>query len=269
MIDLFLYLFSFLPILFVGFITWLISLYLKDVSIVDSAWPIMFLAAVIFLASNVSSYDVRTQIVLGMVFLWSMRLFAHLTVRNWGEPEDRRYVAIREKYEPNFGFKSLFIIFLFQAVLAWIILMPLWPAITHNVGFSMWDMAAIVVWSVGFVFEAVSDWQLSRFKSNPDNEGKVMDKGLWYYTRHPNYFGECLIWWGFYLFALSSGAWVTIIGPLLITWLLLKFSGVVMLEETIVQRRPAYRDYIANTNAFIPGRPKHAGRTVGAEGELL
>ena len=96
-----------------------------------------------------------------------------------------------------------------------------------------------------------------------------MDQGLWHYTRHPNYFGECLIWWGFYFVALSSGGWFTILGPILITWLLLKFSGVVMLEETIVQRRPAYRDYIANTNAFIPGRPKHEGRTVGTEGDIL
>ena len=112
------------------------------------------------------------------------------------------------------------------------------------------------VWAVGMIFESVGDWQLSRFKADPANHGKVMDRGLWRYSRHPNYFGECLIWWGFFLFALSAGAWWAVAGPLLLTYLLLRFSGVTLLEETIVDRRPAYRAYIARTNAFIPGPPK-------------
>lgn len=265
MIDYSIYFYALAAILVVSFITWIISLILKDVSIVDSAWPLMFLFGVVVIAMDANDYNLRTQIILAMVLLWSVRLFSHLTWRNWGEPEDRRYRVIRKKYAPNFAFKSLFIIFIFQSVLAWVILMPLWPAITNNVAFSFWDALAIALGLAGFFFESVADWQLSRFKSNPDNQGKVMSRGLWYYTRHPNYFGECLVWWGFYLFAVSSGAWWSIPGPLLITWLLLKFSGVVMLEETIVKRRPAYREYIANTNAFFPGPPKHEGRTVGAE----
>ena len=237
-------------------LTWLLSLYLQDVSIVDSAWPLMFLAAATLFVVTAGNTDSRTFLVLTLVALWALRLFAHLTWRNWGEPEDRRYQAIREKYSPNFALKSLFIIFSFQAMLAWIIAMPLWPALTTQSAFSAWDIIGITLWSSGMFFEAIGDWQLARFKARPENHGKVMDRGLWRYTRHPNYFGECLIWWGFYAFAVGSGAWWTIVGPLLITWLLLKFSGVVMLETTIVERRPAYREYIARTNTFIPGPRK-------------
>ena len=123
-------------------------------------------------------------------------------------------------------------------------------------------MIAISLWLIGMFFEVLGDWQLARFKANPANHGKVMDKGLWRYTRHPNYFGEALIWWSFYLFAVSSGAWWTFPAPLLMTWLLLKFSGVVMLEETITKRRPAYQQYIESTNAFIPGPSKQKKQLV-------
>ena len=248
-----------LPVMFaMGFAAWLLSVYLRDVSIVDSLWPLMlFGGALVFFGDAVESSG-RSLLIVVLVGLWALRLFTHLTWRNWGEPEDRRYQAIRAKYDPNFAIKSLFIIFGFQAVVAWVIAMPLWPAITVKQAFSPLDALALAVWTAGMLFETVGDWQLARFKANPDNRGKVMDRGLWRYTRHPNYFGECLIWWGFYLFALSSGAWWSIVAPLLMTWLLLKFSGVTMLEETIVERRPAYREYIGRTNAFLPGRPKPA-----------
>lgn len=250
------YLDGLLVILIMAFVTWILSLSLRDVSIVDSAWSIMFLGASIVYFLNASSMDMRSTIILGMVTLWAIRLFAHLTWRNWGEPEDKRYQAIREKYSPNFAIKSLFIIFMFQAMLAWIITMPLYASLTRTGISPMLDLLGITLWIFGLSFESIADWQLARFKSRAENNGKVMDKGLWRYSRHPNYFGECLIWWGFYLLAVSSGGWWTIIAPLLITWLLLKFSGVVMLEETIVDRRPAYADYIKRTNAFIPGPVK-------------
>ncbi len=263
--DFVVYFYGLLVMLGLGFLTWLLSLYLRDVSIVDSLWSLMFLAAAAVFAGQATDAAVRSLIILGLVLLWALRLFIHLTWRNWGEPEDHRYRAIRAKYQPNFALKSLFIIFIFQALLAWIIALPLWPAITHHVAFSGWDVLAIVLWSSGMFFETVADWQLARFKADPSNKGKVMDKGLWRYSRHPNYFGECLIWWGFYLLAVSSGAWWSIVSPLLMTWLLLKFSGVVMLEETIVERRPGYRDYIARTNAFIPGPPKNSSITKGTQ----
>lgn len=250
------YLYGLLATLSLGLFIWIGSIFLRDVSIVDSFWSLMILTSAMVFFVMGEEIDTRKSLILALVFLWAIRLCVHLTWRNWGEPEDRRYQVIRAKYEPYFAVKSLFIIFVFQAVLAWIIAMPLWPALTTMTSFGVWDALAITLWSIGMFFEAVSDWQLARFKSNPDNKGKVMDRGLWRYTRHPNYFGESLIWWGMYLFAVSVGAWWAILGPLLITWLLLKFSGVVMLEESIVERRPGYRDYIARTNAFFPGRPK-------------
>ncbi|MEJ2440126.1 MAG: DUF1295 domain-containing protein [Gammaproteobacteria bacterium] len=258
------YLYGLLAMSLLAFLTWGLSIWRRDVSIVDNIWSLLFLAGAAVYVSASQHYDWQAKLILALLLIWALRLAAYLTWRNLGEPEDRRYREIREKYQPHFAFKSLFIIFLFQAGLAWIISLPLWPALTVSHTLSGWDLAGIVLWSVGMLFETVGDWQLARFKRLPANQGKVMDRGLWRYTRHPNYFGECLIWWGFYLFGLSAGAWWSIVSPLLMTWLLLKFSGVVMLEQTISQRRPAYADYIARTNAFLPWRP-HAS----ADGDKL
>ena len=241
-------------------LTWVGSVLKRDVSIVDGVWALMLLAAAAVYATGAEFHTGRTTLILTLVVLWAVRLSSHIIHRNWGEPEDRRYQDIRLKYEPNFALKSLGLIFWFQAGLAWIISMPLWPALTVPVEAGFFDGLAVTVWTVGMIFEGVGDWQLSRFKADPKNHGKVMDHGLWRFTRHPNYFGECLIWWGFSLFALSAGAWWTFAGPLLLTYMLLKFSGVTLLEQTIVDRRPAYRAYIARTNAFIPGPPKQDGQ---------
>ena len=240
-------------------LTWVLSLFLKDVSIVDSAWSLMFLAAGIYYFQSNITPDLKTIIFFALLIIWSLRLAIYLTWRNWGEPEDRRYQDIREKYSPNFEFKSLFIIFIFQAVLASIISLPVVAAMdgqndSSNIGYM--EYIAIVVWTIGFLYESIADWQLAKFKSDESNTNRVMDTGLWRNTRHPNYFGETLIWWGFYLYAFSSGPWWIILSPLFMSWLLLKFSGVVMLEETIVKRRPKYQAYIDKTNAFFPGRVK-------------
>jgi len=251
-----LYLLGLVSTLGLATLTWVVSVLKRDVSIVDGAWAFMLLAAATVYATGAEPYTGRTMLILTLVLLWALRLSAHIIHRNWGEPEDRRYQDIRLKYEPNFAFKSLGIIFWFQAGLAWIISMPLWPALTVPVDWGAIDLLAVTVWALGMIFECIGDWQLSRFKADQENHGKVMDRGLWRYTRHPNYFGECLIWWGFFLFALPAGAWWTVVGPLLLTYLLLKFSGVTLMEQTIVERRPAYREYIARTNAFIPGAPK-------------
>ncbi len=243
-------------ILVLAALTWLASVIKRDVSIVDSIWSVMIFASAFVYSSSVEPYWNRSSLVLTLVLLWALRLNLYITWRNWGEPEDARYQAIRRKYEPHFALKSLGIIFVFQALLAWIISMPLWVALTVPFKFSLFDILAVTLWTIGMLFESVGDWQLARFMTNPANRGKVMNRGLWRYTRHPNYFGECLIWWGFFLFVIPTGAWWSILSPVLLTFLLLKFSGVTMLEETIVDRRPAYREYIASTNAFIPGPPK-------------
>ena len=142
------------------------------------------------------------------------------------------------------------------ATITWVISLPLLGAFASNQPLGLLDYAGLSLWIVGFVFEAGGDWQLSRFKKDPANAGKVMDRGLWRYTRHPNYFGEFCIWWGFYLIALSAGAWWSVAGALLISFLLLKVSGVALLEKDIGNRRPLYADYVLKTNAFFPGPPQ-------------
>ncbi len=194
----------------------------------------------------------RMFLVLFLVSLWAIRLCIYLTWRNWGPHEDHRYVAIRKNNEPHFWFKSIYIIFGLQAVLAWIISMPLFAAIESKALLTRLDVLGGILFTLGFVWETIGDWQLSMFKANLSNKGKVLSTGLWRYSRHPNYFGECCIWWGFYLIAAAGGAWWTIAGPILMTLLLLKVSGVALLEKDISERRPAYINYIKNTNALFP-----------------
>ncbi len=235
---------------------WSVSLIKRDVSIVDSLWSLMFLLAVVVYAALAVQFGMRLFLVLVLLLAWSLRLSIYITWRNWGEPEDPRYQAIRRNNEPFFAFKSLYIVFGLQAALAWLIATPLPVAISGSSALGPWDVAGTGLWLIGMVFQGVGDWQLARFKSDPHNRGKVLDRGLWRYTRHPNYFGEACVWWGFYLIAVGAGGWWTLFAPLLITFLLLKVSGVTLLEKDIQERRPAYRQYRERTNAFIPGPPK-------------
>jgi steroid 5-alpha reductase family enzyme len=199
-------------------------------------------------------------LVLFLVALWAMRLSAYVTQRNWGGPEDRRYAAMRAEHDPGFWWKSIYLVFGLQPVLAWIISLPLLTIMLGSSPLGWLDYFALGLWLLGLFFETVGDLQLAEFKSRPGNTDQVMDRGLWRYTRHPNYFGEACIWWAFYLFAVAAGGWWTIVSPLLSTWLLLRLSGVALLERTIVERRPGYRDYIARTNAFLPGPPRATRR---------
>lgn len=239
---------------------WLISLYRKDVSIVDSLWSLMFLIAGSVYAVNAEALGMRGVIVLVLVAIWALRLSLYITVRNHGKGEDYRYREMREKNGAKFTYTSLYRVFGLQGLLAWIISVPLLIAIAGQPSGQsppgILDLLAVTLWLTGFVFEAGGDYQLTSFKADPKNEGKVMDRGLWRYTRHPNYFGDACIWWAFYLFALSAGGWWTIYAPLLMTFFLLKVSGVAMLERTIGTRRPGYDGYVRRTNAFIPGPPR-------------
>jgi steroid 5-alpha reductase family enzyme len=245
-------------ILAVGVLAWLFSVVRKDVSIVDSLWSLFFLVAAAIIAFASQPLSARGTLVLVLVAAWALRLSIFITARNWGESEDYRYQTIRANNEPGFTFKSLYIVFGLQGALAWVIALPLLPAITSTNPLGVLDGLAAALWLIGFIFEAGGDYQLSRFKNSIDNEGHVLDTGLWRYTRHPNYFGDFCIWWSFYLFAVAAGGWWSVISPLLMTFLLLKVSGVAMLESTISERRPAYADYVRNTNAFFPGRRKQA-----------
>jgi len=234
---------------------WLISLPRRNVDVVDTLWSLMFLLSVVLYA-GFEPETVRGRLVLVLVAIWALRLAIYITARNWGHEEDRRYQAIRRRNEPGFAFSSVYRVFLFQAVLAWIISLPLHGAVNSSNELGLLDYLGVALWVIGFSFEAGGDWQLARFKRDPANAGKVMDRGFWRYTRHPNYFGDACVWWGFYAIALSAGAWWSIIGPAIMTVLLLKISGVKLLERDIGQRRPDYAEYIRRTNAFIPGPRK-------------
>ena len=247
------YFIALLVILGAGVASWVLSVFKKDVSFVDSLWSLFLLVAAAVFAFAAEPLSIKGKVVLVLVAIWALRLSIYITARNWGQPEDYRYQSIRANNEPGFAFKSFYIVFGLQGVLAWLVALPLLPAITLGTAFNWIDGVAAVLWLVGFVFEAGGDYQLSRFKARADSKGQVLDTGLWRYTRHPNYFGDFCIWWSFYLFAVASGGWWSVASPLLMSILLLKVSGVAMLEKTISDRRPEYAEYIHRTNAFFPG----------------
>lgn len=258
-----------IPMLLVGLIFWLISLIKKDVSIVDSLWSLFFIVAVITVINQLANVSDRSFLISSLVFIWGIRLSLYITIRHWGHEEDHRYQAIRANNQPWFGLKSLYLIFGFQAVVAWIISLPLYYGLESSEPLNALDAIALGLWVVGMIFESVSDYQLYKFKQQPENKGKILIQGLWKYTRHPNYFGECLIWWGYFLFALagyfsgelwSSSVLISLASPVLMTFLLLKFSGVNLLEKTM-KSRPGYEEYMINTNAFVPGLPRKGGQT--------
>ncbi|HEU5133870.1 MAG TPA: DUF1295 domain-containing protein [Steroidobacteraceae bacterium] len=233
--------------------TWLSSLWRKDVSIVDGMWPV-------FIASGGGVYAVMAPqlgapavVAFALLFLWGARLAIHITLRNHGQPEDRRYQKIRANNQPHFELKSLYIVFGLQAALAWVVALPFMATRAAD-DFGVLATIGTMVTAFGLVFEAIADWQLEQFKKRKDSHGKVLDTGLWRYSRHPNYFGECCAWWGFGLIALGTGAWWALASPLLMTVLLLKVSGVTMLEKDIGERRPEYQRYVRETNAFVPWR---------------
>lgn len=236
---------------------WLVSLARNNVTHVDSMWSLFFVVAAVTCSMLTQNMSLRAQIVLVLVSIWALRLCIYLTWRNWGPHEDHRYVQIRQNNEPHFWLKSVYIIFGLQAVLAWVISLSLFGAIDSGLALNTLDYLGAVLVIAGFIWEITGDWQLSRFKANSNNKGKVLSTGLWRFSRHPNYFGEFCIWWGLYLMALAAGAWWTFISPALMTLLLLKVSGVSLLESTIIERRPAYADYIKNTNALLPWLPKN------------
>lgn len=234
-------------------VAWAIATARRNAGLVDIFWSLFFFSAAATYAAAAGDLQARAWLVLALVALWSLRLAGYLAARNWAAPEDHRYQAIRARNEPGFAWKSLYLVFGLQAVLAWIISAPLAAAIHAGHPAGLLDAAGAALVVFGLAFEAVGDAQLARFKSDPRNAGRVMDRGLWRYTRHPNYFGEFCVWWGFWLVAAGAGAWWTVFSPLLMSLLLLRVSGVALLEKDIAERRPDYVNYMLRTNAFFPG----------------
>ena len=238
---------------------WIISLIYKNVTIVDSLWGAGFVLIAWLTFGLADGYAGRKILLSVLTSLWGVRLAVYLSWRNWGKGEDPRYGAWRSEYGRKFWIVSLFNVFLVQAVFMWVIALALQfgqipPEPARLTGL---DYLGALLWLFGFLFESIGDWQLARFKSKAANKGKVMDRGLWAYSRHPNYFGEMLIWWGIFLITLSvpGGAW-TVISPILISIVLVKITGVALTEKTILEKRPEYHDYIARTSALIPWFPK-------------
>jgi len=235
---------------------WLVSVYLRNVSIIDLFWgPAIAVAATAYWLTA-DEHSARATLVLVLAWMWALRLGIYLAFRNAGKPEDRRYADMRRRHDPGFWLKSLILVFTLQAVLAWIVSAPLFGAMRGDAPLGLLDYLGVAVFLFGLVWESLADLQLARFLRNRTTKDAVLDTGVWRYSRHPNYFGEFTLWWGLWLIAAAAGAWWTIIGPLLLSFFLLKVSGVAMLEKDIAERRPAYRDYIAKTSAFIPRPPR-------------
>jgi steroid 5-alpha reductase family enzyme len=250
------YLISLCIILACSVVAWTYSLKIKKVCYVDSLWSLAFIVLSASYLYQTDYLNLKNIAIFFLVFLWGTRLSIHITIKNLGMPEDDRYQAIRANNEPNFKYKSLYIIFGLQALLAWLISSTLYYTMQSQPIFQWIDIFALILFTVGITFESVGDWQLLKFKRITENKNKVLNTGLWKYTRHPNYFGDCCVWWSFYLFSLNSGHYLTILSPLLMTLLLLKISGVTLQEKTISSRRPEYEDYKKMTNTFFPGPRK-------------
>jgi steroid 5-alpha reductase family enzyme len=237
-------------------VVWLLSLSRRNVAIVDVFWGPGIAAAGLAWWWAAVTPGPRGTLAIVLAAVWAIRLATHIGWRSRGKPEDRRYREIRARNEPNFALKSLWLVFGLQAVLAWLIAAPLFGAVAGNGPLGPLDLFGTLLFVIGFGFEAIADWQMARFQARAAEDNAVMDQGLWRYSRHPNYFGETLLWWGLWLIAVAGDAWWTAFGPALLTFLLLKVSGVALTEKSIATRRPAYEDYVRRTSAFLPAPPR-------------
>lgn len=239
-------------------VLWLASIPLRDVSIIDPFWGFGFALVgwVVYLAAD--GDEGRRLLLAILVSVWGLRLFGYLLWRNRGKGEDFRYAAMRERHGRAFVVRSLFTVFLLQGVLMLIVSLPVQVGqVPDAPPLGVLAVLGTAVWAVGLAFESVGDLQLARFRADPANRGRVLDTGLWRYTRHPNYFGDFLVWWGIWIVAAETG-WglLSIAGPLLMTVLLVRVSGVALLERDIAARRPGYAEYVRRTSGFLPRRPR-------------
>ena len=238
---------------------WIVSLFAKNASIVDPFWGLGFVIAGVFYFYNSDGLQIRKLIVLTLLIIWGLRLSIYLGWRNLGKVEDFRYQQFRKDYGAHrYWWVSFFQVFLLQGVLLWLISAPLLSAQFYDgkTALNFFDYAGILIWIIGFMFEAGGDFQLTRFKSDPKNKGKVLNTGFWKYTRHPNYFGDATVWWSFGLFSVAAGDYLPLLSSLLMTLLIVKVSGVYMLEKTLKNTKPQYKDYVEKTSAFLPWFPK-------------
>lgn len=240
-------------------ILWFISIFIKDVSIIDLFWGTGFLIVNAFYILMSDDMNLRSLIVLVLVSLWGLRLTIYLSIRNIGKGEDARYKEFRRSFgKERYWWFSFFQVFLLQAFLMMIVSITLLGVAVgnKNEGLIFIDYIAIIFWIIGISFEAGGDYQLFCFKRDKSNKGKILNTGFWRYTRHPNYFGDSMIWWSYALFSIASGSYWHIIGSIIMTLLIIKVSGVALLEKGLNETKPQYREYIEKTSAFIPFFPK-------------
>ncbi len=243
------------------FALFIVAQVIKNNSIVDMGWGIGFVLvawALVILKGNASP---AILIITVLTTLWGVRLFYHILKRNLGKPEDFRYAKWREEWGKWVVPRAFLQVFMLQGFFMFIISLPIITLFTskgslHWIGIGL----GIAIWSIGFYFEAMGDYQLKQFISNPLNKGKLMTEGLWAYTRHPNYFGEATMWWGIGIIALSGGSsWLAVLSPVTITYLLVYVSGVPLLEKSM-SKRPEFKAYAERTSIFIPWFPLNKGR---------
>ena len=255
------YLQALLIILVLMSFLWIVSIIVKNVSIVDFFWGLGFVITCVFYFLRTEGSETRKILLTIMAAIWGLRLSVYIAWRNKGKGEDFRYREFRKKYGENrYWWISFFQTFLLQGLLMWMISAPLLGAQYFGAGkpLGILDCIGVIFWFIGVSFEAGGDFQLAKFRSSPENKGKVLDSGFWKYTRHPNYFGDAAVWWGYGLICLAAGSYIPVLGSLLMTGLIIKVSGVVLLEKTLVVQKPQYKEYIEKTSAFIPWFPKKA-----------
>jgi steroid 5-alpha reductase family enzyme len=240
-------------------VLWLVSLARRDASIADRFWGLGFVLLAAWYSSHGGGWPIRSWLLLGLTAVWGIRLSVHIHRRNRGRPEDPRYARWRENGGASYWWTSLWRVFVLQALILWIVSAPLLAGQSSGTPdhLTAADFAGSAIWLIGFAFEAVGDAQLAVFRGDPTNAGKVLSTGLWRFTRHPNYFGDALIWWGFFVIATSvpGGGW-TVFSPVLMTILLVRVSGVSLLENSLRATKSGHADYVARTSAFIPWPPR-------------
>ena len=236
-------------------VMWSVSLLLRDASIVDRVWGLTFVVQAWVYVAVTRPTSFLPWLMVALVSIWGLRLSVHIHLRNRGQDEDYRYARMREEHGDRFWWYSLFSVFLLQGAISLVVAAPVLMVIARQEPVNGLGLVAagVAVWLLGFVFEALGDWQLARFKASPENRGKLLTTGLWSLTRHPNYFGDATLWWGYFLIAASvQDGWISAFGPLLMSVLIRFVSGVSMMEKDQIAKRPNYAEYIRSTPAFFP-----------------
>jgi steroid 5-alpha reductase family enzyme len=240
-------------------LVWVLSVKLRDASIADVCWGSGFVLLAWLYCLLSPTLTARSWLVAMLITLWGGRLTLHILRRNHGNGEDPRYSAMRATHGEAFWWRSLGVVFWLQGAILWFVAIPLLVAVRapRPGALTAVDGVGVVLFAIGFGFEVVGDYQLERFKAEPSNRGHVLDRGLWRYTRHPNYFGDVTLWWGVYAIAAATpGGWLTVLSPALMSFLLVRVSGLTLLEAGLKVSKRGYDAYITRTPAFFPWFPR-------------